>query len=134
MNIASLLQNVLVDEKTLCKSERSQLIKEMYELYTSDMERILRKKENWKNYVSYLKENKLKHSFETVEKFKKNKRFFKEYDITTFSILINKKTGHGLQKLYIMLSICKDKNNRKEPVSPYILYNEKRNLEKNKNK
>lgn len=113
------------------KSQRLEILEELYNLYTSNQEKVLRKKTNWKNYIVFLKSNRIESSKQQIEKFKKSKSFIKEHDIKTFSILVNKKTGQGLHKLYIMLSVSKDKFNRKECISSYILFNEKRNLEKN---
>ena len=50
------IQEILNKEKqNICKSERAELIKQIYEIYTCPQERVLRKKENWKRYVKYLK-------------------------------------------------------------------------------
>jgi len=120
MNIASLLQNVLVEEKTLCKSERSQLIKEMYELYTSDMERILRKKENWRRYVTFLKACKHKDTEEYRKMFKKGKTFIKEKTLSSFIFF----TSHiPTRDLYYCKSVMKDCLNRGKSCNAWLVSN-----------
>jgi len=120
MNIASLLQNVLVEEKTLCKSERSQLIKEMYELYTSDMERILRKKENWKRYIVFLKACKHADTEEYRKMFKKGKTFIKEQPLNTFIFF----TNHiPTRDLYFCKSNMRDCLNRGKSCGAWLISN-----------
>ena len=54
-NIGDFLNKDLIPQEKLARSERAQIIKEMYAIYTHPAERILRKKENWKRYIAFLK-------------------------------------------------------------------------------
>lgn len=99
-------------------SERAEIIKDIYAIYTSSTQRVHRKKANWKRYVRWLKENRTPDSKENQLKFKKSKRFIKEHDIKRFCFLIS----HLKEKdLYYVLSIGKDMENRKENFGAWIM-------------
>jgi hypothetical protein len=122
MQIGDLLK---VQDKTICKSERAQIIKEIYSYYTSPLEKILRKKENWVRYINWLKENKIKHSPESVKKFKtvklkdKQKEFIKEMPIKSFCYIISHiKTPD----LYYLKSQAHDRSFRGESFSKYFFW------------
>ena len=85
LNIQDILKSKQIENPKLEKSERSQIIKEMYEIYTHPGERVLRRKENWKRYCTWFKETKQKeNSTKVQELFRKEKRFIREQPIKTF--------------------------------------------------
>ena len=97
-------------------SQRSLIIKELYELYILD--ETGRKKENWKRYVKWLKENKIPNSKENQMKFKKSKKFVKVLKINQFCYFLS----HLKEKdLFYLLSVAKDKMHRKENYGAFIL-------------
>ncbi len=100
------------------KSSRAQITKEIYVLYTSDQEKLFRKKENWKRFIEHCKGQRLPFKEKTVqEAYKKSKVFIKEYDIKTFCIRI----AHiPSDDLYYVLSICKDKYHRNEQIGAWL--------------
>lgn len=103
--------------KKLEKSERAELIKQIYEIYTSPHERILRRKENWKRYISWLKENKVPHTKEKVLEFKKNKKFIKERNVKSICFFLS---HIPTKDLYFIISQMKDKKNRGYSASAYL--------------
>lgn len=116
MQIAYLLQSYTVAPKKR-GSERGDVIGKIFELYDSEQERTLRKKENWKRYVSWLKQNKRKNEPHSINDFKKSKIFLRPFTIKKLCFLISHlKTVD----LYYVLSVCKDKYNRNESIGAYI--------------
>ena len=99
-------------------SPRDVVMKDIYAIYTSDKQKILRKKANWKKYIQYLKENKVKHSKVQVEKFKSSKLFIKEHSIGTIAIFLAR---YKVDRLYQILSEAKDINNRGGQASAFIV-------------
>ena len=122
-NIQDILKNKQIENPKLEKSERSQIIKEMYEIYTHPGERILRRKENWRRYCAWFKETKQKeNSTKVQELFKKEKRFIKEQPIKTFVFFLHHiKT----QDLYYVKSRMMDCRNRGTSASAWLLANTK---------
>lgn len=107
------ISDLLNIEKIKEKDARLQV----FELYCSESEKKLRKIQNWKRYVLFLKENGLKNTDEEQRKFKKNKRFVKEYSITQFCIL----TSHiPKDDWFYNLSIAKDRYNRNESIGAWL--------------
>jgi hypothetical protein len=99
-------------------SERADVLGQLYALYLA--ERTDRRKENWKRYCIYCKEVKMI----CPEKFKsvrdpKHLSFIRELTIRDFAV----KLGHlkELKDLYYLLSCAKDRRNRGENISKYIL-------------
>lgn len=115
------IEDLLKERKPVKKSrsEREDILKQMYAIYTSPGERIHRKKENWRRYIVWLKEGKLEHSDETVQKFKKTKHHIKELKEDRFWYFVChiKKT----KDLYAPLSVMRDKRNRDESASAYVI-------------
>lgn len=74
------------------------------------------KKANWKRYILWLKSKQLKDSPENQVKFKKSKMFIKPLEIREICVLL----AHIKEDLPYVLSVAKDKSNRKEPVAGYI--------------
>lgn len=96
-------------------SERNFVMKEIFEIYLKD--RVGRKKENWKRYIKFLKEKKLKNSPEAQKLFKKTKSFIKESTARNLAV----KLSHIPTKdLYYIKSVAQDKLNRGEPVGSFI--------------
>lgn len=104
-------------------SEKGEIIKELYVLYTSENARKHRKNDNWTGYRMWLMDNYkavtkfLVYNSKNIDTFKKSKQFIKERDIKSFSIGLSK---HRKEVLYEILSIAKDREHRKENVGGYI--------------
>jgi hypothetical protein len=105
------------EQETLCKSERAELIKQIYEIYTSSHERILRKKENWKRYIAYLKKNRTPHTLESLKTFKKTKEHIKERDVKSLCFFLS---HIPTKDLYFTISEMKDYKNRGKSASAYL--------------
>jgi len=115
LNIKDIISSKIT--KTVEKSQRAELIKELYSLYCSPVQNKLRKIENWKRYVKYCKENKLNLK-ENVDKFRKNKLFIKILPIKAFCF----KTSHiKTQDLWYVLSVARDKNGREQSIAQFLL-------------
>lgn len=97
------------------KSQRAEIISQIYEYYLLD-----NKKQNWKNYIKWLKCNKLKHSKDNMSIFKKTKEYHKNIPIKSFCSfwLSHIKTFD----LFYILSIAKDKNNRNESFNKWLFW------------
>lgn len=108
-------------EEKLQKSRRAQVIKEIYEIYTSISEIKLRRIENWKRYCQWMRRDGLIPSRvdpENNKRFRRTELFIKEIPIGSFCFLISHiKTDD----LYYILSVCKDKNNRGESSGAWLL-------------
>jgi 50S ribosomal subunit-associated GTPase HflX len=114
------LCDLLKIEKVKARSNRDLIIKDIYSVYTSDKQKLLRKKENWKRYVAWLKANRVKDSKESQAKFKKTKQFIKEMPIRTIAILLAR---NKVDRLYEILSEAKDQNHRNQNASAFIINN-----------
>lgn len=111
MQIASLLSNYEIPTRKKRCSERASLIKEIYEIYTSDGEQARRKRENWKRYCQYCREWRKSNCLSSQKEFKRSRSFIQEIKIKSFCYL----TSHIPTKdLYYVLSVLKDKVNRGE--------------------
>ena len=118
MQISDLLQDYEIKEKK--GSKRNDLMNQIYSFYGTEQEIILMKKYRWKLYVKWLKENKIKHTKESVALFKKTKEYrttkgFSPKTMASF-FLAHVKTPD----LFYVLSVAKDKFFRKESVGAYI--------------
>lgn len=105
------------EKETLCKSERAELIKQIYEIYTCPHEKILRKKENWKRYIAYLKSNRTPHTLESLKTFKKTKMYITEKPVTSFCFFLS---PIPTKDLYYIISLMKDNKNRGKSASAYL--------------
>lgn len=114
-NIISLNKKSVVS-----RSERAELIKQIYEIYTSKEEKIHRKNQNWKKFIERCKFEKLDYKNKLViETYKKSTFFIKEYDIRTFCV----KTAHIPTKdLYYVLSRSKDAKNLGKSVGAWLFH------------
>lgn len=115
-SISDLLKNRQIKNKK--SSERAEVIKEIYAIYTSPLQRKKRKIENWKRYVNWCKVNKKENSTENQNKFRKTKFFLKEYPVKTICYFIS---HIPTKDLYYLKSIAKDMENRQENFSSYLL-------------
>lgn len=118
MEIKDVLKNFQIKKQKT--SERAELIKEIYEIYTSDTQRIHRKKENWKRYIQFLKENRIPDSKQAQSKFKRSKKYIREHNIKSFAYFIS---IIPTPDLYYILSVAKDMNNRNQNMSAWIISN-----------
>ena len=100
--------------------ERSMLLNELYELYSSLQDKKLRHIYNVELYKKWLFSKRIRHSPANWELFKKNSKYIKTVEIGVFAIRL----AHlkNLADLYYLLSVCKDKYHRGEPVGAYIFY------------
>ena len=101
--------------KTADKNHRRCLFRELYPYYERDW-----KKQTWKNYQIWLRNNRLKDSKENQAKFKKSDMFFKKISDASFASfwLSHMRT----EDLYYLISIAKDKENRKESFNKWLFW------------
>lgn len=111
------IQDILkTKEPKLKKSERAQVISEIYEVYLKDT--IGRKKENWRRYVKWCKDNRFAHNKENLEKFRESKFLLKEMKVSQICYFLS---HIPTKDLYFTRSEVKDKLNRGENVGGYLL-------------
>lgn len=110
-------------EKPKQRSERAELNYEIYKLYTSPTQTRLRKKENWKRYVAWLKKNKTPDSTKAQAKWKRTKLPYNEKYIKTNSKASMAYLTSHLSKLDLRhcLSVGKDMDRRGENFSAWFL-------------
>ncbi len=101
--------------------EKDEPFNELYSLYTSTTQKILRKKENWRRYRLWLMANRIPHTMANAEKFKKVKKgpykFIEEYSIARFAYM----TSHfKLNDLYYALSVARDRDNRNQSIGAWL--------------
>lgn len=109
------------------EQERDAPFNELYSLYTSVTQRKLRRIENWRRYVLWLKSHRIKHTPDSVAKFRKTKKgsklfiqglnFIDEWGVSTFAIKISHIKNHDL---YYTLSIARDKDHRGESIGAWL--------------
>jgi hypothetical protein len=114
--LSSLFESYALPKKSRL-SERSLVIKDLYALYISPQENIHRKKENWKRYVMWLKENRFKNTKENQVLFMKHKLFITVMPIKRFCFFIS---HIPTQDLYYTLSVGKDKIARQDSFSKFL--------------
>lgn len=116
-NISLFTQDLIPKEK-LAKSERAQLIKEIYAIYTSPAERILRKIENWKRFCTFCRVIKKPDTIESRSLFKKGKTIITEQSLKSFCYF----TSHIPTKdLYYIKSMMNDSKNRGKSGSAWLI-------------
>ena len=126
LNISTYLQNRTLPEVTE-KDERKFLLKEIYKLYSSDAERLLRKKKNWSNYIKYLKSVKKPDTSDQREIFSMSKALIKEVPEKRFWFFVS----HVKTKdLYSVKSQMEDRINRGQSASAWVLSLIKQPVEK----
>jgi len=95
------------------KSERVDVLSQIYPIYREST-----KVENWKRYIKWLKENRFKNSTDKIAEFKKTPIHLKTRTTKSFAIML----AHIPTKdLYYILSVAKDKSNRKENFSGWLM-------------
>jgi Mg/Co/Ni transporter MgtE len=112
------LSNYLQNKKFTKGSQRNDILRQIYSFYDSDREVFLTKKKNWKRYIEFLKENKIKDGKESQERFKKSKKFIKKMSSSTVAYFVSHIPTNDL---YYILSVVKDKSFRNESVGAYIM-------------
>jgi len=96
------------------RSERSELISEIYNIYLQDF-----KIQTWKNYVAWLKNIKLKHCQVALESFKKSKAYYPKFSSKYFAIRLS---HIPTSDLYYVKSIGKDKLNRRDSFNKWLFF------------
>ena len=112
------LSNYLQNKKFTKGSQRNDILRQIYSFYDSDREVFLTKKKNWKRYIEFLRENKIKDSKENQERFKRSKNFIKKMSPSTVAYFVSHIPTNDL---YYVLSVVKDKSFRNESVGAYIM-------------
>ena len=112
------LSNYLQNKKFTKGSQRNDILRQIYSFYDSDREVFLTKNKNWKRYIEFLKENKLKDTKENQDRFKKSKKFIKKMSPSTVAYFVSHIPTNDL---YYILSVVKDKSFRNESVGAYIM-------------
>lgn len=77
-----------VATKPLTKMEKRAIyLQEIHDFYMKESDN--RKKENWRRYCKWCKENKLSNTKENQKKFKNQQQFIKEYSLARLTYLLN---------------------------------------------
>lgn len=105
-------------KETVAKSERAEIIKQIYSLYACAQEKKLRSIENWKRFNVWCRERSVPDSDINRKLFRRSHNFIKEMDIKSFCIFISMLS---LNDLYYVKSVSFDKSNRGESVGAFII-------------
>lgn len=117
MHIAEILNSI---EKPKQRSQRAELIEQLYNIYMSETQVRHRKIANWKRYCEWCRNNKTPDSEEVQSKFKKSKSYIKTHNIKTFVYFLSVIPTSDLDYL---ISVAKDMNNRNQNFSGYLFAN-----------
>ena len=111
------MENIFTNYQIVKKkgSERASIIKEIYYFYENDKQN--RRKENWKRYCQWCRDNRKPKGSELL--FKKTKFYLKELPVKVIAIKLS--PFKDLPTLYYIKSVCADKFNRGENVGSYLL-------------
>ena len=112
------LSNYLNTKKLVKGSERNDILRQIYSFYDTGQEEYLRKKENWKRYIAFLKENRMPNTQENQTMFKKSKKFIKKMSPATLAYFLS---HIPTRELYYILSVVKDRSFRNEGIGVYIM-------------
>lgn len=115
-SIQELLQQKI--EKKKKTSERAEAIKSIYEVYSSQKQKMFRRKENWKRYCEWCRANRKENSPENTKLFKKSKKFIKEHSVKTICYFLS---HIPTSDLYYISSVGKDMQNRNQNFSGYFI-------------
>jgi len=119
-SLAEIIKEKLSEKQKIEKQERRFLNKQIDDIHHSPQEKILRRKENWKRYIAWLKEHRTPDSTKAQSEFKKSKKFLREYKSLWYF------TSHiKTQDLYYIVSQMKDRMNRGTSASAWLLSNTK---------
>lgn len=97
------------------RNQRRSLFRDLYPYYERDW-----KRQTWKNYQTWLRTNRLKDSKENQAKFKKSKMFYAK--VTPASLASFWLSHMKTEELYYLISIAKDKENRKESFNRWLFW------------
>ncbi len=100
------------------RNERSQIIKEIYELYTSISDKKLRRQENWKRYCEWCRDNRYPNNAVNQKIFRQSHRFIRVVPIGSFCYLLS---HLSITDLYYTASVCRDRANRGESVGAWVI-------------
>lgn len=96
------------------KSQRAELFKQLYSYYEQDY-----KIQTWKEYIKWLKQNKLKHNSNTLKEYSK---------IAYPKISVSSFCSYWLgfmptQDLFYLASVMRDFINRKQSCNKWLFFN-----------
>lgn len=94
------------------------LLSDVYALYNTPHEALLRKTENWKRYRAYCVKHRLPKGTASEQRFKFSKHFLKPVPQNRLWFFLS---HIPTKDLYYILSVCRDKANRGESVGSYII-------------
>lgn len=94
-------------------SERADVLSQIYSIYRESTKIV-----NWKRYIKWLKENRFKNSSLKIAEFKKVKAHLNTRSEKSFAIMLSHVPTHDL---YYILSVGKDKCNRNENFSGWLM-------------
>lgn len=104
--------------QTPIKSQRNFILSQIIESYRNPKEDLIRKKENFKRYIQYCKDNRLHWKRpEAQSTFKNSRLFLKPYTDKQVAIFL---APLSCTDLFYVSSVCRDKVNRGESVGMYI--------------
>lgn len=101
-------------------TQRGFYTQEIFDIYSSETQRLFRKKENWKRYCNWARENHLADTKENQTKFKKTKLFIKEHSLKTICYFL---APIPTSSLDYIVSVAKDMQNRNQNFSGYLMSN-----------
>lgn len=116
----NLFTNYQIERPKIKTSKRAEFISQIFEVYNSESQKLFRKKENWKRYCNWARENKLADNKENQTKFKKTKLFIKEHSLKTVCYFLSPIPTSSLD--YIV-SVAKDMQHRNQNFSGYLMGN-----------
>ncbi len=100
---------------------RSMLIKEIYDLYSSQQDKKLRHIFNVGNYRHWLRDRREKHSDLNWSIFRKSHKYVPTMDSGRFAIRLSHLKSPPSDDLYFVLSIARDRYHRQQPVGAWIM-------------
>lgn len=116
----NIFTNYQIERSKIKTSKRAEFVSEIFNIYSSETQRLFRKKENWKRYCNWARENKLADNQENQTKFKKTKLFIKEHSLKTICYFL---APIPTSSLDYIVSVAKDMQNRNQNFSGYLMGN-----------
>lgn len=116
-SISELLPNIENLKKTK-GNQRGVLIQEIYDIYISSAQKNFRKKENWKRYCQWCRDNRVANTLESQSKFRKSKLFIREHPIKTICFFLS---HIPTADLHYISSVAWDMQNRNQNFSGYFM-------------
>lgn len=120
-----------IEEPKKKLSKRSELLSEIYILYSSKKQKDFRKRENWRRYVNWLKENRINEKTlgrkKTIALWKrkaiKEFKFIREMSERSLAISLApfNERDNTMDALYYFISMGKDMENRNQNFGGYIM-------------